>query len=769
MPGPRLQSCAAFAAVTTLLLLPLGAQAQQRAMVNSSFESNDPQGAGTPNWQTFTNGQVSGWDATTGEIELWDSNFSGVPSYNGLVHAEMNANDGGALYQTICLVNGESVGWTFAHRARSGGAATQTARFQIASTSGTLIQNLATQASTINNVWNVNSGSTTYSGPSGMQRVQFTTSDAGSYGNFLDDIRINLNPFVEFNGASATGVESVPSANVPALIVSGTLFTPRTVSVTVTGGTATRGTDYTTPGGGATFTVTIPAGVYQNVAVPLGITITDDSAIENSETILLSISSGTGYTISGTQACGGTPVSSASYTITDNDSPVVLAKTWVNGIAGDAVSLTISGGTGATAGSSTVGGSATNATSTASWLQTITLTEAFTTGNAANYATTLECRRNDNNNVVATSGSGLSRTFTMPFGATVTCIYTNTRRSASLVVRKTWTSAKLADAATVATTGLQNNASLPTVANAINETDSAAAVTVYAAESGTFSEVFSVGDANNYTATLACTGNATALAGSVLTINPADTAIVCTYTNVRKSASLRLRKTWVNATVGNAVTLPATTGFTNNTVSFASTANSANETDTGVAVTVYAGDSGTIRAETFTSGTPGSYASALACSGGSLSGTNAKADNTLTVMSADAGATILCTYTNTRFAPLTVAKTSTLLGDGINATNPKAIPGATMRYCVLVTNPGPSSATTVIAMDTLPAGMTFVAGSMRSGTACASATTVEDDNSTGADETDPFGLAATGSNISGQAASLASGATFAMVFEATVN
>ena len=769
MAGVKLPSRAALAAAIALLFLSQGAQAQQRAMINSSFESNDPQGPGAPNWQTFTNGVVPGWDSSTGEIELWDSNFSGVPSYDGVVHAEMNANTGGALYQTICMVNGESVGWTFAHRARAGGPATQTAHFQIASLAGTLIQNLATQASIVNNVWNVNSGSTTYSGPSGMQRVQFTTSDPGSYGNFLDDIRINLNPFVEFNGATASGVESVPSANLPALIVSGTLFTPRTVTVTITGGTATRGTDYTTPGGGASFTVTIPAGVYTNTTVPLGITVTNDGTTEGSETILMSITPGAGYTISGTQSCGDTPLSSATYTITDDDSPVVLAKTWVNGIAGEAVILTISGGSGATAGSSTVGGSATNATSTAVWLQTITVTEAFTTGSAANYTTTLECRRADNNNVVAVSGSGLSRTFTMPLGTSVTCIYTNTRRSASLVIRKTWSSAKLADAATVATTGLQSNASLAAVANAVNETDSATAVTVYAAESGTFSEVFSVGDAANYTATLGCTGNNTALAGSVLTINPADTAIVCTNTNVRKSASLRLRKTWVNATVGNAVTLPTTTGFTNNTVAFASTANTANETDTGTAVTVYAGDSGTIRAESFTTGTPGNYVSALSCSGGTLSGTDARADNSLAVNAADAGTTILCTYTNTRFAPLSVTKTNTLVSDGINATNPKAIPGATIRYCVAVTNPGPSSATTVIAMDTLPAGMTFVAGSMRSGAACASATTVEDDNATGADESDPFGLAASGSTISGQAPSLVSGATLAMVYDATIN
>ena len=72
-------------------------------------------------------------------------------------------------------------------------------------------------------------------------------------------------------------------------------------------------------------------------------------------------------------------------------------------------------------------------------------------------------------------------------------------------------------------------------------------------------------------------------------------------------------------------------------------------------------------------------------------------------------------------------------------------------------------------MDTLPAGMTFVSGSMRSGATCATAATVEDDNATGADESDPYGLSASGSTISVQAASLASGATLAMVYDAAVN
>ena len=45
----------------------------------------------------------------------------------------------------------------------------------------------------------------------------------------------------------------------------------------------------------------------------------------------------------GTQSCGGAARTASTYTITDNDSPVVLAKNWTNGIAGDAVGLSISG------------------------------------------------------------------------------------------------------------------------------------------------------------------------------------------------------------------------------------------------------------------------------------------------------------------------------------------------------------------------------------------------------------------------------------------
>ena len=118
---------------------------------------------------------------------------------------------------------------------------------------------------------------------------------------------------------------------------------------------------------------------------------------------------------------------------------------------------------------------------------------------------------------------------------------------------------------------------------------------------------------------------------------------------------------------------------------------------------------------------------------------------------------------------LSVTKVSSITGDGISATNPKSIPGATVRYCILITNPGPSVATTVTATDTIPATTTYVANSLRSGTDCASATTVEDDDNSGADESDPFGISVSGSTVTAVTASLAASASFAIAFNATVN
>jgi uncharacterized repeat protein (TIGR01451 family) len=119
---------------------------------------------------------------------------------------------------------------------------------------------------------------------------------------------------------------------------------------------------------------------------------------------------------------------------------------------------------------------------------------------------------------------------------------------------------------------------------------------------------------------------------------------------------------------------------------------------------------------------------------------------------------------------LTIAKTSSVVSDPTNGTtDPKAIPGATMRYCILVTNNGTATATAINVADALPGTATFVPGSLRSGSSCAGATTVEDDNASGADESDPFGASITGTAVAATAPTLAPATGFAVAFDVTIN
>ncbi len=120
-------------------------------------------------------------------------------------------------------------------------------------------------------------------------------------------------------------------------------------------------------------------------------------------------------------------------------------------------------------------------------------------------------------------------------------------------------------------------------------------------------------------------------------------------------------------------------------------------------------------------------------------------------------------------ATLNITKLSNIVTDGISATNPKSIPGATVRYCILVTNAGSGTAANINVSDPLPANVTYVAGSMLSGPNCAGAATAEDDNNTGADETDTFGMSVASTTITGTAVTLPPSANMALVFNATVN
>lgn len=119
-------------------------------------------------------------------------------------------------------------------------------------------------------------------------------------------------------------------------------------------------------------------------------------------------------------------------------------------------------------------------------------------------------------------------------------------------------------------------------------------------------------------------------------------------------------------------------------------------------------------------------------------------------------------------AAVGVTKAMTIISDGVGASNYKAVPGAQLRYCVTIGNSGTAPAGTVLAADSLPSDLTYVAGSLVSGSNCASAATAEDDDAAGSDETDPIGASFAGNTITISRASLPTATSFAVLYRVTV-
>lgn len=324
----RVRKTVAIVALTCLWAS--NAQAQQRSLINLGFEQNDPNGAGAPNFEILADTVVPGWVASTGEIELWDNNFQGVPAHSGSVFAELNANNPGTLFQNVCLLAGETLTWSFAHRARSGAANPQIVNLEVADSSGTVIQSLATQSTLLADEWQVNSGSATYSGTTGVQRIQLRTTQSGSLGNFLDSFSLDLPAFAEFQAAAYSDAES-SGGNIPQIVVSGQVDAATTIPVTVTGGTAD-GADFTLTSG----IVSIPAGTYVNQAFPIALTVTNNAVPEPDETITFSLGTpSTGEIQLGPIDCASAARQTTTYTIVNDDADIAVVKTGTVNLGAD--------------------------------------------------------------------------------------------------------------------------------------------------------------------------------------------------------------------------------------------------------------------------------------------------------------------------------------------------------------------------------------------------------------------------------------------------
>jgi uncharacterized repeat protein (TIGR01451 family) len=121
-------------------------------------------------------------------------------------------------------------------------------------------------------------------------------------------------------------------------------------------------------------------------------------------------------------------------------------------------------------------------------------------------------------------------------------------------------------------------------------------------------------------------------------------------------------------------------------------------------------------------------------------------------------------------AVLAVYKSSKVISDGVSTTNPKAIPGAVVEYCIAVTNNGAVAADAVNITDTVPSLTTYLA---TAGNTAKLAGTVTNFN-TATQDCDYAGGAAAGASftspdVTGLLGSIPAGGTKGLVFRVTIN
>ncbi|MEO9970849.1 MAG: hypothetical protein ABJG15_13700, partial [Hyphomonadaceae bacterium] len=316
-------------------LLPAGfspaASAQQREIVNPSFEDGPTL---PPSFIITDEANVSGWRSSNGDIEIWNEGFQNRSAQDGQYLAELNPSAPVALFQEVCLLNGETLSWDFYHSARSPAPAVQEIEYQVADTSGTVLQVLTSNtvnpignaADQTDNPWVNVVGNEVYTGPTGVHRLQFVSLNAGSNGNFLDDINIQLVPLVSVSPQNTSAFEGAASPTLPAIVITGELLSDTTVNFS-TSGTATLGADYTLSAN----TVTIPAGTYANDSFQFPVTVNTDAVLDDGETIIFTVNSvvaatpGTEPSLTSTVgACDNATLPQATHTILDTP-PVIDA------------------------------------------------------------------------------------------------------------------------------------------------------------------------------------------------------------------------------------------------------------------------------------------------------------------------------------------------------------------------------------------------------------------------------------------------------------
>ena len=206
MPTPRIISrVLAALALMSLGLIPLAAPVRA-AVCDGSSDSLGNGGFQSPpvaddSIHFFTPDEIPPWQTTdsNNQIEVWGTNFNGVPAGEGNAFAELNANSAGTLYQDVVSTPGATMTWTLLHRGREGDDSMQV----LIGDANTADVNGATGWDFIsadltdgNSAWGTHTDD--YVVPAGQTCTRFafratnTASGDPSVGNFIDGIAFTV-------------------------------------------------------------------------------------------------------------------------------------------------------------------------------------------------------------------------------------------------------------------------------------------------------------------------------------------------------------------------------------------------------------------------------------------------------------------------------------------------------------------------------------------------------------------------------------------------
>jgi uncharacterized repeat protein (TIGR01451 family) len=352
----------------------------QRSFLNLGFEDPVKEGCTwayvdadlVPGWQTTHSNHVTSCRGVTESsvpvpiIEIWRQNSAAI-SFSGDQHAELNAVEASKIYQTLCILEGDDVRWSFYHRGLA--AAEDQMAFKVGETdivraatsrTGTGSEDCVYPGSQCSselgidpltgspniNGWRHYHGEFKWTAASANLDFGFEAISSGGgdidNGNLLDNIEVlGLVPIVEFDRDANEGIEGEHNAANPVanIRVSGNI--PASETLTVQLRVIHQDTDGADITPSDVIEVTIPEGEYVGDSFPVPLEALSDGVLEGREQLRLEIVDKPGvggYRVGSVNTCGAAAFSAMTYTILD--AQVTLEKTGtfvdvVGGLASD--------------------------------------------------------------------------------------------------------------------------------------------------------------------------------------------------------------------------------------------------------------------------------------------------------------------------------------------------------------------------------------------------------------------------------------------------